>query len=263
MTASRRTLFGLPLLAGALAAGSAAAQPRRARKPKTFVLVHGGFHGGWCWKYVAEQLRREGHRVYTPTLTGLGERVHLLSPQVNLTTHIDDVANLIRWEELTDVVLCGHSYSGMVITAVADRLTPAIGSLVYIEAVIGEDGKSNQDLSVEQQPDRPPRALPRGLTMPVGDFGANPFGVAEKDAAWVKRRLTPMPVACLNETLRLTGAYRTVPRKLYITGSGAGRFRAISDRLKADPSWRTASLVGGHDLMIAAPGPLSKLLAEA
>src|SRR5580704_13879861 len=88
----------------------------------TFVLVHGAWHGGWCWKRVRKALQAQGHEVFTPTLTGVAERSHLLSPQVNLETHIDDVANLIQWEELSDVVLCGHSYGGCVISGVADRI---------------------------------------------------------------------------------------------------------------------------------------------
>ncbi|MEA2679624.1 MAG: hypothetical protein QOK03_1346 [Candidatus Binataceae bacterium] len=86
----------------------------------TFVLVHGAWHGGWCYKPVARLLRNAGHEVYTPTLTGLGERSHLMSPTIDLATHVKDIVNVLRWEELSDVVLAGHSYGGMVITGVAD-----------------------------------------------------------------------------------------------------------------------------------------------
>jgi pimeloyl-ACP methyl ester carboxylesterase len=95
----------------------------------TYVLVHGAWHGSWCWKRVRKALQAQGHEVFTPTLTGVAERKHLLSPQINLDTHIDDVVNLIQWEELSDVVLCGHSYGGPVISGVADRIPDRIGAL--------------------------------------------------------------------------------------------------------------------------------------
>ena len=101
----------------------------------TFVLVHGAWHGSWCWKRVRKAIRAQGHDVFTPTLTGVGERSHLLSPHVNLDTHLDDIVNLIRWEELSDVVLCGHSYGGCVISGVADRVPDRIGALVYLDAL--------------------------------------------------------------------------------------------------------------------------------
>src|SRR3984957_20745503 len=108
----------------------------------TFVLVHGAWHGSWCWKRVRQALQAAGHNVFTPTLTGVADRSHLLSPDVNLDTHIDDVVNLIRWEELSDVVLCGHSYGGMVITGVADALSDRIRSLVYLDAFVPKDGEA-------------------------------------------------------------------------------------------------------------------------
>lgn len=107
-----------------------------------FVLVHGAWHGGWCWKRVRSALAAQGHQVFTPTLTGLAERSHLLTRHVNLETHIQDVVNLIRWEELSDVVLCGHSYGGCVVSGVADRMPASIRSLVYLDAFVLEDGEN-------------------------------------------------------------------------------------------------------------------------
>src|SRR5579862_2388072 len=108
----------------------------------TFVLVHGAWHGGWCWKRVRAILQAQGHEVFTPTLTGLADRSHLLTPAVNLETHIDDVVNLIRWEELSGVVLCGHSYGGAVISGVAERIPEHIAALVYLDAFVLDDGES-------------------------------------------------------------------------------------------------------------------------
>src|SRR6185437_2887529 len=108
----------------------------------TYVLVHGAWHGGWCWKRVRKPLQAQGHEVFTPTLTGIGERSHLLSPQVNLETHIEDVVNLIRWEELSNVVLCGHSYGGAVISGVADRIPERIGALIYLDAFFSKTAEA-------------------------------------------------------------------------------------------------------------------------
>src|ERR1700675_3292707 len=112
----------------------------------SFVLVHGAWHGSWCWKRVRRSLQEKGHEVFTPTLTGVADRSHLLSREVNLETHITDVVNLIQWEELSDVVLCGHSYGGLVISGVADRIPDRIGALVYLDAFVLEDGQSLHDV---------------------------------------------------------------------------------------------------------------------
>src|SRR5712672_1898240 len=110
-----------------------------------YVLIHGAWHGSWCWARVRRLLAAGAHRVFTPTLTGVGERSHLLSRHVNLDTHIGDVVNLIRWEELSDVVLCGHSYGGCVVSGVADRVPNRIGALVYLDAFLLEDGECLHD----------------------------------------------------------------------------------------------------------------------
>src|SRR5579863_4233762 len=112
----------------------------------SFVLVHGGTRGGWCWKRVAALLRQRGHDVFTPTLTGLGERAHLASPTIDLDTHIEDIISVIRAEELSEIVLCGHSYGGMVVTGVADRIAEKIRSLVYVDALVPKDGECAFDL---------------------------------------------------------------------------------------------------------------------
>jgi len=107
----------------------------------TYVLVHGAWHGSWCWKRVRKSLRDAGHQVFTPTLTGVGDRSHLNSAAINLSTHIADVVNLLQWEDLSDVVLCGHSYGGSVISGVIDRIPERIRTLVYLDAFVPEDGE--------------------------------------------------------------------------------------------------------------------------
>src|SRR5688572_32753445 len=109
---------------------------------RTFVLIHGGWHGGWCWRRVSDLLRRSGHAVFTPTLTGLGERSHLLTDRVGLETHIRDVVNVLEWEDLTDVVLVGHSYGGCVISGAAEHCEKRVSSLVFLDAFVPENGQA-------------------------------------------------------------------------------------------------------------------------
>src|ERR1700738_4289954 len=113
----------------------------------TFVLVHGAWHGGWCWRRVADRLRGSGHVVFTPTLTGLGERAHLLRSDIDVGTHIADVVNVIKWERLSDVVLCGHSYGGFIISAVAEQMAAAIRSIAFLDAFLPNDGDTTQNLT--------------------------------------------------------------------------------------------------------------------
>jgi pimeloyl-ACP methyl ester carboxylesterase len=127
----------------------------------TFVLVHGAWHGSWCWKRVRKALQTGDHEVSTPTLTGIAERSHLLSPHVNLDTHIEDVVNLIRWEELSEVVLCGHSYGGCVISGVLDRIPDRIGALVYLDAFVLENGQPLHDTRTQRSSWRPSSMIRR------------------------------------------------------------------------------------------------------
>jgi pimeloyl-ACP methyl ester carboxylesterase len=222
----------------------------------SFVLVHGAWHGGWCWQRVADRLHARGHRVYTPTLTGLADRSHLLTEQVNLTTHITDVVNLIRWEELKDIVLCGHSYGGMVVTGVADKVPERIGALVYLDAFVPESGQSMNDLR--------PRALPAtGYTLPP--ITAETFRVNERDRPWVDRLCTPHPIGCITEKLALTGAYRGVQRRIYIRAANypSPAFEPTYERLKSDLGWTAHQLPCGHDVMVDMPDALAELLEAA
>src|ERR1700726_2852475 len=130
--------------------------------PYTFVLVHGAWHGGWCWQRVADRLRGGGHMVFTPTLTGLGERSHLLCAGIDLKTHISDIVNVMKWENLSDVVLCGHSYGGLVVPGVAEQMAPAIRSIVFLDAFVPHNGESMEDLTGPAVKDSIIAALQRG-----------------------------------------------------------------------------------------------------
>ena len=229
-----------------------------------FVLVHGAYHGGWCYARVAGRLRARGQDVHTPTLTGLGERAHLADRPINLSTHIQDIVAAILGEDLNDVILCGHSYGGMVITGVAGQIAERIGTLVYLDAAVPEDGQSIVDLFA------PERAL--RMLQSVGETGtmipppdASAFGVNSADVAWVNRMCTPQPLGCFTQKLRFTGKEARVKRRTYVL---AERFRANIDnhgiyaRLKTRPGWKLASLDCGHDVMIDAPDALAELLCE-
>jgi len=230
----------------------------------TFVLVQGAWHGSWCWKRVRAALQARGHQVFTPTLTGVGERSHLLSPTVNLETHINDVVNLIRWEELTDVVLCGHSYGGIVVSGAADRLAAHIAKLVYLDAFVLNDGESLHDKL-------PPahRELQLELAQKHGDgwmvppIPAEVFGVNAADSAWVDRQCTMQPLATFQQKLKLQGNALTTIPTTYIVASGwnDSPFQPFYERAKAT-GWQTFSMACGHDVMLDKPEELTKVLIE-
>jgi pimeloyl-ACP methyl ester carboxylesterase len=233
---------------------------------KTFVLVHGAFHGGWCWSLVANILRAAGHTVLTPTMTGLGERSHLLTPEVNLSTHIQDIVNVMAWENLRDVVLVGHSYGGAVITGVADRVADRIGSIVYLDAVIPKNGQSTLDV---QPPERrqwmiDKAASGNGWTQPANS--AEFYGVTDKaDQAWVDSKCTPQPFATITQKLSLTAAPAAqIAKRLYIlcTNPPLPYMLQFYDEAMADKGWIALEMETGHDAMVTEPKALSRILLE-
>jgi pimeloyl-ACP methyl ester carboxylesterase len=229
--------------------------------PKNFVLVHGTAHGGWCWVRVADRLRALGHRVFTPTLTGVGERSHLMSGDINLGTHIADVANVIKWEGLEDVVLCGHSYGGWVISGVVERVPDLIGSIVYLDAFMPEDGERGIDTQSEGAREAVKKAQAAGeVSRDAGS--AKRYGLTGEDLAWVDSRLTRQPIGTSLQPIRLTGARERVAKKSYILASDYNNppFVACYEALKSDPSWRLFDLPCHHDVMVEMPGELSDIL---
>jgi pimeloyl-ACP methyl ester carboxylesterase len=230
----------------------------------TFILVHGAWHGGWCWRRVADRLRGGGHTVFTPTLTGLGERSHLLGPGIGLDTHIADVVNAFTWEGLSDVVLCGHSYGGFIISGVAEKIAPAIRSIVFLDAFMPRDGESVRDLTVPAVRETIDAALQRG-DLGLAPRSAEAFGVNPADRAWVDRLCVPQPIATVTDKIRLTGAAGRIARKTYVRAASyanPGFDRALAT-IKSDPSWRTYEVACGHDVMVDAPERLCEILLEA
>jgi pimeloyl-ACP methyl ester carboxylesterase len=233
---------------------------------RTFVLVHGAWHGGWCWRRVEDLLRQAGHRVYAPTLSGLADRSHLAGNGINLSTHVDDVVGLIRWEGLKDVILCGHSYGGMVVSGVAE-LAPegSIASIVYLDAFLPADGRSLLDYTTGGGREGGPMVEEGEATGLVTPIPAEVFGVNAKDRAMVDQLCTKQPYATLTEGLRLTGARDRVAKKTYVLATGweNAAFPAFADKVRDDPDWTYHEVACGHDVMLDDPERLAEILQEA
>jgi len=241
-----------------------------------YVLVHGGWHGAWCWDKVVPLLQAAGHSVYAPTLTGLGEQAALLTPEIGLDTHIQDVVNLIETKELQQVILVGHSYSGMVITGVADRVPDRIAHLVYLDAVIPRDGQSLADTApfvgtmlrrdANNNGDgwriNPPRERPHGR--------GGLFDVTEEpDLGLVRSKITPQSLKTFIQPVHIThqDAVAAIPHTfIECTDRGAivWLMRRIFMRFSPpnEPGWNRRTLASGHEAMIIAPQALADLLLE-
>jgi pimeloyl-ACP methyl ester carboxylesterase len=230
-----------------------------------FVLVHGGWRGGWIWKRVARLLRQDGHDVYAPTLTGLADRSHLLHADINLSAHIREIANLIKFEELDDVVLCGHSYAGMVISGVADVLSERISSLVYLDAWFPKNGDSIMSLSPEMYQLMHIKDAGRFGGMACSPIPAAVLNVNEQDRAWVDRMATPHPLATMVEAIKLQGNYLKVKNKIFSLASAwePNPFRQFYEPLLEDPAWTLRTIESGHDAMLDKPEQVADLLREA
>ncbi|HXP92591.1 MAG TPA: alpha/beta hydrolase [Candidatus Binatia bacterium] len=230
----------------------------------TFVLVHGAWHGGWCWRRVADRLVARGHRVFAPTLTGLGERSHLADREIRLSTHIDDIVNLVRWERLDDIVLVGHSYGGIVISGVAEKIEKATRSIVFLDAFVPENGQTMRDVVPAASVARWNEHLSqdgRWITpIPAAVFKV----IDEADRAWVDNLCLPHPYATFVDPIALSGARDRILKKTYIRATiyDSPAFRASYDRLKRDPSWRVFEVESGHDVMVDAPDRLARILEE-
>ena len=228
----------------------------------TFVLVHGAWHGAWCWRRVARLLARNGHDVFTPTLTGLAERSHLLTPAVDLDTHILDVVNEMKWRELNAVVLVGHSYAGMVISGVAERMEKSISSFVLLDAFFPESGQALVDLAPPPVRETFLAAAAAGATT-IPPRSAAIFNVNAADRAWVDAQCTPQPVKCGLQQVTLAGARERIATKSYIRASAypSQPFDLALDKARAR-GWRSYDVASGHDVMLDAPERLAEMLQD-
>jgi len=244
----------------ALAAAPLASVPRVnpfRGAPATIVLVHGAWHGGWCWTHVSPLLRAAGHTVFTPTLTGLGERSHLLTRDVGLDTHITDIVQVLEYEDLSNGVLVGHSYAGMVITGVADKASDRISQLVYLDAMLPDNGKAITDYSqrkyapITEDSWHDPASEPQEYDV-----------TNEHDVAWVKKRLTDMPRKCMTQPLRLSGDTSRRIKGAYILCSTRPFAGEAAQRAKQRGYRYRELLSAGHDAMVTQPRELTKILNE-
>jgi pimeloyl-ACP methyl ester carboxylesterase len=228
-----------------------------------FVLVHGAWHGGWCWKKLLPDLRAAGHRAFALTLTGLGERAHLMSPVINLQTHVQDVCGLIEHEELQGAILVGHSYAGMVITGVAQQVnTERLSHLVYLDAVVPEPGEAwSSGHSADTQTARRAMIAQSGQLAPP-----NPevFGLQGDDHAWVQRRQTPQPGGCYDSVLHFDRKQvQRWPRHFIdCTSPALPTIDASRRRVRVEPGWTVHELRTGHDPMVSAPKELLQVLLQ-
>ncbi|GAA2286930.1 alpha/beta fold hydrolase [Actinomadura luteofluorescens] len=223
----------------------------------TYVLVHGAWHGGWCWRHVAARLRAAGHEVHTPTLTGLGERAHLAGPEIGLRTHIDDLSGLLTYEDLRDVVLVGHSYAGLVVREAADRMPERVARITMVDAWAGRDGESLDDVAPGFFRDWIESVTVDGLVPPAP---AATVGVTEPDqVAWLESKLTPHPRRTFSQPTRLSGAVDAIPcRAVLCTPGGPMPFVRLAD----EHGWAATVLDVGHDAMVTAPRELADVFLQ-
>ena len=217
----------------------------------TFVLVPGGWNGGWKFRPVTDRLRARGHVVHELTLSGVGERNHIAAGVVNLDTHIEDVVNVFEQEDLRDAVLCGHSYGGMVIAGVADRVRERIARIVYIDAYVPDDGDSCFSLTT-----------PAFRQLFID--GARGDGLAVAPPEGADRRATSHPIASFLQAISLSGHQNDVARRdyVYLSGWSGTPFTTVYERLREDDGWHVHELPTGHNAMAEAPDELAAILLE-
>lgn len=237
------------------------------------VLVHGAWHGGWCWAKVRPLLEAAGFNVFTPTLTGLGDRAHLIHPVPDLLTHVEDIAGLINAEELQDVVLVGHSYAGMVVTGVADRLRERIRHLVYLDAAVPSDG----DSFASHIPGIGEETVARRITAFKGMASDGVWlpppspsvvGVADpSDVAWLERRLTPHPLQTWLDPMPLPNAGHAGIEKTYVLATkpltSVMGYPLHAEIAKQGGEWTLREIECGHDMMVVEPEKTANLIIEA
>ena len=228
----------------------------------TFVLVHGAWHGGWCWRFVRPLLQRAGHDVYSPSLTGLGERKHLARPDIDLDVHIGDIVSILEMEDLHDVVLVGHSYGGMVVTGAADLAPSRIKRIVYLDAFVPENGKCTLDYVV---PERAARMREEGeKAASVTPPPLSLWGLTKPEHIdFVKPREVRHPYRTMAQPIRLSGNLQKIPRTfIYCSSPATGSFDQFAAKYRNDPSWLFYELKTGHDAMILMPERVAEILQK-
>jgi len=226
----------------------------------TFLVCHGAWSAGWAWKKMHPLMAAAGHRLVTPTCTGLGEREHLANPSIDLETHIQDILNVIKYEDLRDIALIGHSYGGMVATGVADRARDRIAQLIYLDAFVPRDGQSLLDLN------EPARARMMQLAK-TGDGwrvppNPTPPDTSPADVEWLSERRVDMPIKCFVTPLKLRNGELTLPRSyIYaLRTPPADTFRPFAERAKSESGWGYHEIDASHSPHVTAPETLMPML---
>ncbi|MDQ2151292.1 alpha/beta hydrolase [Alcaligenaceae bacterium C4P045] len=251
---------------GQSASSSSSATPARGGK-RTYVLAHGSWHGGWCWRPVAERLRQAGHDVFAPSYTGMGDRAHLINKGITIDTFIDDLVAVIETEELTDVILVGHSFGGIPITGVADRIPDRIAHLVYFDSIVLESGQtafSNYPKADADARIAAASAATGGLAVPVPTPlpAAWGFNVGTPDHDWVTRRLTPHPLASYTTPLQLKHPVGNGRPRTYIhcTSPELPVLEDSRKLVKSQKGWNWVDIAAPHEAHITHPDLLTKVL---
>lgn len=231
----------------------------------TFVLLHGAWHGAWCWKHVARRLRAAGHEVFLPNLTGLGERSHLLSRDITLQTCASDLINTLLWEDLHEVVLVGHSFGGVAVSAAADTVPERLKHLVFLDSLIIQDGQSPFSVvppEVTAQRRKLAQESSGGLSIPVPP--AQAFGVSDAaDAQWLEKKCTPHPLSTYESVLQLRHPVGNgLPATYVAVRPDYEPLSAVRQWVKASTEWDYIEIEAGHDAMITSPTVVSDLLLE-
>ena len=228
----------------------------------TFVLIHGAYRGGWSWQRVRRLLQAAGHEVFAPSLTGAGERVHLNTESITLTTWIDDVVKLLEYEDLREVILVGHSQGGVVITAASEFAAERIAHLVYVDAPVPEDGQAAIDLlpaAVRTQfNERPPEPVSAPRPLSPGN------GLSEADVQWINARLTPVPLAPSLEPIRLQNpAALALPRSYFFCCDTPNFFPSAYTRQRLDEAGISYQVFdAGHDVILSHPQLVAGALTQ-
>ena len=228
----------------------------------TFLVCHGAWSAGWAWKKMHPLMNAAGHRLVTPTYTGLGERAHLANPSIDLETHIQDMLSVIKYEDLRDVVLIGHSYGGMVASGVADRVRDRIAQLIYLDAFVPNDGQSLLDLNeVARSRMQDLAKSGDGYRVPPNP---TPPDTSAEDLKWLTERRVDMPIKCFEMKHRLHNGELTLPRSyIYATRiTPADTFGRFAARTKKEPGWRYHEIDASHSPNVTAPETLMALLAR-
>ena len=224
------------------------------------VLVHGAWHGAWCWRRVLPALWAAGSHVVVVTLSGLGERAHQLSPDITLGTHVDDVVTAVRAEECRGAVLVGHSYAGVVVTGAADRLGDEVGSLVYVDGVVPAPGEAWSTLNTAEVQAARRGAIARHGHLPPPPASA--FGLTGDDAAWVERRQTPQPAGVYDDPLDFDADRWAARPRTFVdcTTPPLATIDPSRERVRTQAGWDVVTLATGHDPMVSAPDELAAVL---